>query len=193
MEHTQQPPLRAWFGDPDLKASVVEKLKQHRRLDEIVQGNYQSPREDQHGGGFTGCAIGCTLPQMYTSKITREGNREWINPEDELMWKASGFHGLIQKYYGIDWRVAGVIDHLFESQPSFQEAADFAVAVIEAIPVGADLSQVEGQLYEAEQSWQDQHPQRPLGLADQRELDRWMSQVMLELLANAPVPGLVPA
>ena len=137
--------LLAWFGDPALKERVVLKMKEHRARDEIQRGFYQSFTRyvdgkavdnwsylDEYGvlpEGFShlGCALGCTLPGV-----------------DEATYHSPGFswRGQVEKEYGIDRRVADLIDDLFENQPGFQEAAQFAVDVIEAIPVGADLSAI---------------------------------------------------
>jgi hypothetical protein len=127
------PPARpiAWHGRPDLKAEVGARLRAHRVADEIVQGHYQ--RESNTPNGYVGCALGCTLP-LYSASTRREYNC------------ATGFqHGWwkrIEDEYGIPARVAKLIDNTFEAQPTFEAAADFAVAVIDAVPVGADLDAI---------------------------------------------------
>lgn len=45
--------LRAFHGDPDVKATYLARVEAHRQADEIVQGVYW-----EHGKG---CAVGCTI------------------------------------------------------------------------------------------------------------------------------------
>lgn len=130
----------AWFGDPDLKATVIAKLKQHRAMDEIVQGHYQLTGEEfivgNHAGlgvdvttapkigAYKGCAVGCTLPQISAERQAA-GDFNW--------------HKELELQYGIPAFIAAQIDDAFESTDGFAAAADFAIEVIEAIPVGANL------------------------------------------------------
>lgn len=139
--------LLAWFGDPALKERVVLKMKEHRANDEFVRGTYQDfwdesgtffvyPNEEgllPRGGKFMGCAIGCTLPPIPQSKLQEEG----------FSW-----HKEVERQYGIKSDVAWFIDEFFEGLNDFEEAAQFAVDVIEAIPVGADLSEFSISMYD---------------------------------------------
>lgn len=160
--------LLAWFGDPALKERVVLKMKEHRAKDEIVRGTYQDffvydkelgrdvltlPTEEgvaPEGSTYKGCAVGCTLPPI--SQKYDDGDFNW--------------HQEVEKHYGIDSYVAWLIDEIFESQDTFEEAAQFAVDVIEAIPVGADLSWFEETRYGPHSA-----------------------ERFLETLRKAPVPG----
>ena len=45
--------MLSFFGEPCLKAAVVKRVKEHQRLDQIIQGTYWD--------GARGCAIGCVL------------------------------------------------------------------------------------------------------------------------------------
>ena len=45
--------MLSFFNEPCLKAAVVERVKEHQRLDQIIQGTYWD--------GARGCAIGCVL------------------------------------------------------------------------------------------------------------------------------------
>lgn len=122
----------AWHNRPELKAEAVARLKAHRRADTIVQGIYQQI-DPESATGYRGCAIGCTLPKLAVDDGLFDeyaGNGHW--------WAR------IETEYGIPYEVARAIDNIFEGQPSFHAAADFAVKVIEAIPVGADLTDVVG-------------------------------------------------
>lgn len=192
-------PLRAWFGDPDLKEQVVLRLKKHRQQDEIVQGFYQEYSETE--SGYRGCAVGCTLPPMFKYdkqlfSTQPEGQKRWINPGDQAVWEEDGFHGLIEKYYGVHEQVARLIDNVFEEQDTFEAAGDFAVAVIEAVPVGADLSQVWATFYRLEVEREaEMRDTTPAGSAERRQAYRdhstWMAKLLIELLSTAPVPESV--
>lgn len=168
--------LLAWFGDPEVKERALARLKEHRAKDEIVQGGYQDflvnerwvsfvpVVEDQALGvkAFKGCAIGCTLPPVPV-----ERRREY-----EFTW-----HAEMQRVYGIDESVAALIDDTFESQESFDDAARFAVEVVEAIPVGADLTAV------AHTYWCSCNEDCPGSEIYTDTADR-----LIEALRNAPVP-----
>lgn len=115
----------AWHGDPELKAQVVARMREHREKDEIIQGVYQ-----EHGDGdsYRGCLIGCTLPRVAGMTYNERQGFDW--------------HEKVEQEYGIPRGVASILDSLFEDQEDFESAAAFAVESIEAIPVGADLSEL---------------------------------------------------
>lgn len=154
----QEKPLRAWFGDPDLKARVVAKMKQHRVKDEFIQGVYQS-RIIDGSNTWKGCAIGCTLPHILK----------------DMMGERDNWHKRVQDEYGINHVVAEMIDSVFEAQYGLEKAGDFAVAVIEAIPVGADLTEVARIIYD----------DAFISFLDNSET---IADHFIELLAAAPVP-----
>ena len=45
--------MLSFFGEPCLKKAVIARVKEHQRLDQIIQGTYWD--------GTRGCAIGCVL------------------------------------------------------------------------------------------------------------------------------------
>ncbi|MHB1952007.1 MAG: hypothetical protein ACYCQK_11120, partial [Acidiferrobacteraceae bacterium] len=45
----------AWHGEPGLKAAALERLREHRRMDQIVQGIYYDRGR--------GCQLGCLTHQ----------------------------------------------------------------------------------------------------------------------------------
>ncbi len=120
-------PVLAWFGDPDLKAATVAMMKEHRAADAFRQGAYQymDQVDGEEGFVFKGCAIGCLL-----------------SGEDSKAQLAAGasLHHLTAMTFGLTVNLAWAIDYTFEGLPDFNSAGDFAVAIIEAIPVGANLS-----------------------------------------------------
>ena len=114
-----KPVVRAWHGDPQLKADTVRRMQEHREADEFIQRHYML-MDVKAASGFRGCAVGC----LVGSWVTREGYASW--------------HLAVQNIFGINEQVAWIIDEIFECLP-VEDCATFAVEVIEAIPVGADL------------------------------------------------------
>lgn len=115
--------LRAYHNDPALKTQVVALIHWHREQDRLIKGVYQDTRT----GVFRGCAVGCTLRSLQ--EITG------IAQEDYSV--RARYETLI----GVPQALAGVQDRLFETLPTPENQA-FAVAFLDAIPVGADLSLV---------------------------------------------------
>jgi len=128
----------AWFGDPLLKERTVALMKRHRELDHFLQGDYQTLRSPS-GIGFKGCAVGCLVE---TSELGWVDNSNLMLRYDGDDSGAVAWHLAVQEQFGIPAPVAAAIDGLFEHQDDFEAAGDFAVAVVEAIPVGADLSAI---------------------------------------------------
>jgi hypothetical protein len=127
--------MRAWHGDPELKERVVERMRQHRAADAFIQGSYQQ-LDIELPLGYRGCAIGCLLdkrPELIADLISDDA--------DDNRW-----HAAVQHEFGIPFDLAEQIDQTFEyftdGEDPHGRASDFAVAVVEAIPVGADLSGV---------------------------------------------------
>ena len=81
---TRTETMRAFHGDPALKASVLRQLAHHRRLDQIVQGTYWN--ESEHKG----CAVGC------------------------LTHARDGDHSLFPELWGIPEDMAHLMDRIFE-------------------------------------------------------------------------------
>ena len=149
----------AWHGSADLKAEVMARLRAHRAADEIVQGVYQI--NDDYG--YRGCAIGCTLPELSEDEC-----RE-LDAGDMYSW-----HRRVEREYGIPWIIAWRIDQTFELFFDHKEAGKFAVDVIDAIPVGADLSSVFKQFPHLDETIED--------------YAAWL----IDALANAPIPAGTP-
>jgi hypothetical protein len=134
----------AWFGDPALKEEALLRLKEHRAQDRLIQGWYQAHEKDIKDPywsrryfpegttveEYKGCAIGCTLP--YQEDLASQGGLAIDDLPDR-------WYQRLQDIYNIDFDVARLIDDFFEAQDNFEDAAVFAVDVIEAIEVGADL------------------------------------------------------
>lgn len=116
----------AWQGDPAIKAATVERMRLHRERDEFIQGEYQRLAPNA-ASGYKGCALGCMVPKL----------------EDE---SGEAVYAAVGNLLGIPYEVGEAIDETFESCETFDAAAAFAVGVVEAIPVGADLKHVNANL-----------------------------------------------
>jgi hypothetical protein len=125
--------ILAWHNNPNLKTEATARLRAHRAEDSIVKGLYQLLDPDL-ASGYRGCAIGCTLPPQAPFD---PGGTDKPGPPE------GGWHGEVERLYGIPRPIARLIDGLFENLPTDgDQHAEFAVAVIDAVPVGADLSLV---------------------------------------------------
>lgn len=99
--------MLSFFGEQCLKDAVVARVKEHQRLDQIIQQVYWD--------GSKGCAIGCVLH--------------------------SSDHMAFQRQLGLPVFLAYMDEHIFESLPT-DEAKQWPLRFIEAVPVGVDLEMV---------------------------------------------------
>lgn len=79
--------ILAFHGEPTLKAAVMERLREHRRLDQIAQGYYFDSARHR------GCHLGC------------------------LTHKAANAHSTAQRLFGIRKRIAYWLESIFEGLP----------------------------------------------------------------------------
>jgi len=105
--------MKAFTNTIVTKAQAVASMEAHRAADQITQGVYW-----QDGKG---CAVGCMIHDF------RPGS------EDR--------HGLFPELFGIPTEIARLTDTIFEKLPN-EDAKDFPLAFIVAIPEGADLGLV---------------------------------------------------
>lgn len=171
----------AWFGDPEFKDTIVALMHEHRAKDRFMQGAYRQFGDEEGDNApwtlenFRGCAIGC----LVTSK-------RGLNFIDGGDW-----HLAVEEEFNIPFAVAWNIDCLFEAHPTFEEAGTFAVASVEAIPVGANLNELTAQLGHA--NWHGtQEDYSSSGCPDcilTHQL-RTNAELFLKELSNAP---LMPA
>lgn len=115
--------MQAYLGDPELKAQLLDQIRQHEAADQIVKGTYGAMHDV-----WKGCAIGCALHSL---------NRLKGKPETEQ----TNDHARFPTELGIPVELAHLIDHLFENLPT-KESQSFPYQVAEAITPGADLSGV---------------------------------------------------
>lgn len=136
--------LGAWFGEADLKRAIVARVAWHREQDLLIQGAYQEPWRD--GAKFKGCLVGCSLPLV---------SETWLRERDR-MDPLPQWHRLMERFLNIPVEIGLLLDDVFEE--SFEEdAPDFAVNALNAIPVGADLSKPNLDR-ELEKQWRDTEP-----------------------------------
>ena len=103
----------AFYGDPKLKEFLLNRLKAHYKADEIIQGSY-------FGESGKGCALGCAMHQ---------------DNKDQSIYLA------YQKEYNIPLLVGVLQEKLFERLDN-KFSKEFPIQFTEAIPVGADLSNI---------------------------------------------------
>jgi hypothetical protein len=104
--------MLSFFGEQCLKDAVVERVREHQRLDQIIQGKYWEQCDD---GVWRGCAIGCVLH--------------------------SSDHRAYERQLGLPVFLAYIDEHIFESLPK-EEAKFWPLRFIESVPVGVDLELV---------------------------------------------------
>jgi len=111
--------MRAYHGEPDLKAKFIELIEWHRTSDKLIQG---------HGYwlGGRGCAVGCSIRSLNQIQGTKH------NPAD---------HGAYESLIGVPRILASLEDSIFEGLPP-QEAQMWPTRFADAIQEGADLSLV---------------------------------------------------
>lgn len=102
--------IMAWFNEPELKEAVMQQLRQHKRLDEIVQGSYW-----RHGKG---CHLGC---------LTHTNNT------------IGSPHAAMERLFGIPNKIPWWLEAVFEGLP-IEQAKRWVIESTDAIPVGANLS-----------------------------------------------------
>lgn len=194
--------LLAWHSDPLLKQRTVERMRAHRDADNLEGGSFlENPVwADEAGVDRTrGCFIGCLVVDVLAAEnglTARQVAERWWAPAFQFeampadpMWRVGdremSWHEHAERMFGIPRLLAYRLDNIFESFPSGTAAeraarADWSVALVEAIPVGADL----------------------VGLVEKYDFDAFVQRVdqmaelpsrMLALLAAAPVPAGRPA
>lgn len=127
--------IRGWLGDPNLKALIVERMGKHRAEDEIIQGHFQI-FDSETASGYKGCFIGCMLERQSGGGYWSTLSAEDLSLIEEAEAPDEGWHEAVELQFGIPYHIGRLLDRTFEAL-SRQEAANFAVAVVDAVPVGA--------------------------------------------------------
>lgn len=127
--------MTTFNNDHDYKLALVKEMKKHRKQDTMIRGTYLEINSETE---FKGCFIGCAilshkaLKHEVSLEVVDEINRKgYYHSRDE--W---GFHVLAQEMTGIPRGLYTVCESIFEGLDDFDDAKNFAVDVLEAIPVG---------------------------------------------------------
>jgi hypothetical protein len=160
-------PLRplAWLGDAALKAATVERMRQHREADEFIQGHYAMV-DPTTAAGMRGCFHGCLVTEAVAEQDGVDVAAAIGAIDDDDWWLTS------EQLFGIPAPLGRLLDVAFEYCADHVEASDFAVATLEAIPVGADLWTVDEQALLSE-AWAE---------------SGYDNEVILDALRSCPVP-----
>ena len=112
--------MKAFNGDPALKAALIAKATQHRLADAYRQGSYGW----MESGLFKGCSLGCTIHD--------------INQIKDLSGKTND-HAFLAQQLGIPEFITALQDKIFEGlAPDL--AHHWTERLLTAIPVEADLT-----------------------------------------------------
>lgn len=171
--------ILAWHSDPDLKENTLLRMKDHAEQDRFIRGLFVTTPDllEEHwtltngelmGAGaikdWGGCLHGCLTAENLAAEAGMSVTA-WIEEHGAPRW-----HQATQRFFGIPAVLGRGLDYLYE-QTKDVPPAEVAVQLLEAIPVGADLSRVS--------IWERQTDGPVVrGLAE-----------VLEILRNAPVPG----
>jgi hypothetical protein len=109
--------LISFHGDPAIKEKYLERARAHREMDDFIKGTYGHASRSKKSAGWKGCAVGC------------------------LAHSNDNQHEALSKQIGIPVWMAYLIDGIFEGLPE-EQAKEFPVRFIEALPVGVDLEPV---------------------------------------------------
>ena len=114
-------PTLSFHNDTQLKDDLLQEVKRHEELDQIVQGYY-----GRENGKWTGCAVGCSIHSL--NKL-RGKNYSYSD------------HSVYPKEFGIPEILARLQDRIFEGLP-VEEVKKFPYRFLSAIPIGKDLDNV---------------------------------------------------
>jgi hypothetical protein len=142
----------AFFDKKKRKKKIVKRAKVHKNMGRIKQGTYGDFEVVAAGTAeFRGCAVGCLTQPISKSTIVDGFTDEW---ELNRFMKQIGHKGAIaqterkmggnpysklEEKFNFSEELSRVIDAVFE-QLSPQEAKEWPLRIVEAIPVGADIS-----------------------------------------------------
>lgn len=102
--------ITAFYGEPLLKSAVLERLREHRRLDQLIQGTYFA--------NGRGCQLGCL------THMTGKGSADMAEA--------------IERMFGIPQPVGYWLEGMFEGLNRYL-CGWWATKSVESMPVGANL------------------------------------------------------
>jgi hypothetical protein len=141
--------MEAYFGKKRLKKKIVKRAETHQNLGTIQQGQYGEIEILEPGTAeFRGCAVGCLTQPVKLARIT-DGFMDYMELEAYVQAEFGKEHSvqiedsapydkLIEKF-NFSAELCSVIEAIFESL-SPEQAKDWPLRIVEAIPVGADVS-----------------------------------------------------
>jgi hypothetical protein len=119
----------AWHGDPQLKADAVERMREHAAADRLIRGAYVD--HDGDATTWRGCLHGCLTAETIAAE---RGISVADLIEDPDVW----WHVESERLWGIPRQLGALLDRLYEALD--EPPGEVAVGMLEAIPVGADLT-----------------------------------------------------
>lgn len=122
-------PLWTWHGDSRLKSEVLARVDGHRAANSFVQGVQFQLIDPTVATGYRGNILGAMVPLIGPGMPGCCGD----DCRRHIDW-----HREVERRYGIPYLVALAMCDVFHMLTP-QRCADFAVDVVQAIPVGVDL------------------------------------------------------
>lgn len=134
---TYDPDQLAWLSDPELKRRTVRRMREHAEADRLIRRSYVTKVDDERR--WTGCFHGC----LVVEDVARErGAADVVNLVlhrviDDIV---VDWHAETEERYGIPRDLGCMLDLIYEA--SERPPGELAVKLLEAVPVGADLTGV---------------------------------------------------
>lgn len=129
----------AWHNDPGLKARTVDRMIEHRRLDEFRGNHYTSVTSFLRDGDlvtkFSGCFHGCLV---FDEVMEECGTPLGAVQALVSQWNGKDWHRESEQRFGIPVPLGQILDALFEAVPG-DDKGDFAVGTLQVMAPGADL------------------------------------------------------
>jgi hypothetical protein len=137
---TTTPANTTFHGSETLRTELIEQMREHQRLDRLVQGAYLATSKwgpAAIGGNDTtwrGCSLGC----LVTGNLLADGTAESAEEVNTTV----GFDFVWQEKWaeitGLPLWLAYVNEAIFERLPS-DRARDWPLLLLESIPAGVTL------------------------------------------------------
>lgn len=131
----------AFYGDDELKQSVIERLREHERHDAIVRTEgYAGVRRTNSHWEFRGCALGCTavdFARFEDGELTDERFKRYEDSFDiDLPWNDH-----VARLLGLPRWLTAIEEAVFEG--NYPPDTTWPRRLIEATPVGASFVELE--------------------------------------------------
>lgn len=139
----------AYHSNPVLKERYLARMSRHQQLDHIVQNLYWNPftppddedERDRWTPDPRGCSIGCTIAEDYMGMTLTGRGAVFLQQDEPPIHVLDAF----ARDLGVPRFIAAANEIIFEELPEDQAKA-WPLKLLEAIPVGTDLSHVLNQL-----------------------------------------------